>query len=185
VKCQVCDEPISRGKTCSPECRAEAARARARQWYSEHKGDPALRSRVAVATKRHYDRAKSDPNAWAQKLARTTAWRMANPDKVLEQERAYRVENADRVRAKNQRRRARLVEAFVEDVDLASIWDRDGGACGICGDDIDPSIAWPHKMSKTLDHILPLSKGGTHEPANAQLAHAVCNSRKNDRLLTS
>jgi 5-methylcytosine-specific restriction endonuclease McrA len=36
----------------------------------------------------------------------------------------------------------------------------------------------PDPMSPSLDHILPLSKGGTHEPRNVQLAHLGCNVRK-------
>jgi 5-methylcytosine-specific restriction endonuclease McrA len=34
-----------------------------------------------------------------------------------------------------------------------------------------------------MDHIVPFAAGGTHEPANVQLAHRVCNSRKGARLL--
>jgi 5-methylcytosine-specific restriction endonuclease McrA len=29
-----------------------------------------------------------------------------------------------------------------------------------------------------LDHIVPLSRGGTHEPSNVQLAHYGCNSKR-------
>lgn len=98
------------------------------------------------------------------------------------QNREWRAANRERKREKDRRRRARLLAAFVADVDADAIWDRDKGLCGICSELIDPELPWPNKMCKTLDHITPLAKGGTHEPANVQLAHAVCNSRKNDRL---
>ena len=39
-------------------------------------------------------------------------------------------------------------------------------------------------MSASLDHIVPLSQGGTHTLGNVQLAHLVCNERKHDRILT-
>ena len=42
-----------------------------------------------------------------------------------------------------------------------------------------------HKLmgrDRTLDHILPQSKGGTDEPENVALAHKSCNSAKGDRL---
>jgi 5-methylcytosine-specific restriction endonuclease McrA len=29
-----------------------------------------------------------------------------------------------------------------------------------------------------LDHIVPLARGGTHEPRNVQVSHARCNNRK-------
>lgn len=155
---------------------------RALAYYAEHKHDPKLRERVARATKAHYGRVKADPDALAARRAATARWRIANPEATTEQYRRWRIKNSDAVRAKVQRRRARLLEAFVEDVDPAAIWLRDGGTCGICCQPIDPLLPWPHRMSKTLDHVIPLAKGGTHEPANVQLAHAVCNSRKNDRL---
>jgi 5-methylcytosine-specific restriction endonuclease McrA len=34
------------------------------------------------------------------------------------------------------------------------------------------------KQRPTFDHIRPRSKGGADDPANLQLAHAVCNKRK-------
>jgi HNH endonuclease len=33
----------------------------------------------------------------------------------------------------------------------------------------------PDPLSKSLDHLIPLSRGGTHEPANVSLAHLRCN----------
>jgi 5-methylcytosine-specific restriction endonuclease McrA len=71
--------------------------------------------------------------------------------------------------------------AFVADVDPTEVWIRDEGIRHICEVAIDPDLPWPHKFSKTLDHVVPLAKGGTHQPENVRLAHAVCNSRKNDR----
>lgn len=51
-------------------------------------------------------------------------------------------------------------------------WQTRDHVCGICGGVIDNF----HDMH--LDHIIPLSKGGTTEPLNIQLAHAICNERK-------
>lgn len=73
------------------------------------------------------------------------------------------------------RRRAALVQAFVEDVDRAKVWARDLGRCGICGRPCE-AAAWH------LDHIIPLSKGGTHEYANVQVAHPKCNMHKSAAL---
>jgi len=43
-------------------------------------------------------------------------------------------------------------------------------------------LAWPDPGSKSIDHILPLSKGGSHSQENVQWAHLVCNTRKGNRL---
>ena len=55
--------------------------------------------------------------------------------------------------------------------------------CGICGQPVDMHLKWPDPMSKTIDHIIPVAKGG-HPSAieNLQLAHFKCNRLKSDRL---
>ena len=35
----------------------------------------------------------------------------------------------------------------------------------------------------TIDHIKPISKGGTHTWDNVQLAHFHCNSIKSDKIM--
>ncbi|WP_309054528.1 HNH endonuclease signature motif containing protein [Streptomyces sp.] len=62
------------------------------------------------------------------------------------------------------------------------VYERDGWTCGLCRLPVDPGLAWPHPMSASVDHILPLSQGGTHALTNVQCAHLSCNSRKRDRV---
>lgn len=64
---------------------------------------------------------------------------------------------------------------------LDDVIDRDGWRCALCGQDVDPALAWPHPMSKSLDHAVPVSLGGAHTLANSQLAHLGCNSAKGNR----
>lgn len=55
--------------------------------------------------------------------------------------------------------------------------------CGICGRPVDKSIKYPHPMSPTIDHIIPLAKGGDpSDISNLQLAHFCCNRQKSDKL---
>jgi len=79
-------------------------------------------------------------------------------------------------------RRARMRAAFVEAFDRAEVFERDGWICGICTEPVNPDTAWPHPMSASLDHIMPISRGGKHSRANAQTAHLTCNVRKSDAL---
>lgn len=62
----------------------------------------------------------------------------------------------------------------------ARIFERDGWKCQLCGKKVDKSLVWPHPMSATLDHIVPLANGGAHVPENCQLAHFICNSTKSN-----
>ena len=55
--------------------------------------------------------------------------------------------------------------------------------CGICGKPVDKSLKFPHPLSPTVDHIIPIDRGGhPSDIANLQLAHFICNRRKSDKL---
>lgn len=55
--------------------------------------------------------------------------------------------------------------------------------CGICGKPVDFSKKYPHPLSPSVDHIIPVAKGGhPSDPENLQLAHWTCNRQKSDKL---
>jgi hypothetical protein len=87
-----------------------------------------------------------------------------------------------RKRDMNRRRRARKRGAQTERVDAAKVYERDGWRCGICRRRVNPELKYPHRMSASLDHVIPLSWDGEHNYANSQLAHFICNSIKGDRM---
>lgn len=85
----------------------------------------------------------------------------------------------DRRRDNYQRRRAlKKGAATGEPVLLTSIAERDHWRCHLCGKRVNPTTPWPHSFSASLDHVIPLTKGGEHSPANVRLAHLGCNSAK-------
>lgn len=54
-----------------------------------------------------------------------------------------------------------------------TIYAKANGKCALCGE--------PVKFKKmTVDHKIPLSKGGTNDISNLQLAHLICNRTKAD-----
>lgn len=83
------------------------------------------------------------------------------------------------------RRRALLYDAWVEDVKPLTVYERDGWRCGICGDVILPFIRHPHPRSASVDHIVPLARGGEHSYVNCQASHLGCNCSKSDRVSDS
>lgn len=56
--------------------------------------------------------------------------------------------------------------------------------CGICGKPVDKRLKYPHPLSPTVDHIIPIIKGGhPSDIENLQLAHWSCNRAKSDKLI--
>lgn len=75
--------------------------------------------------------------------------------------------------------------AFDETITLKALIKRDAGICQICGEptnDDDIVNGRIGRMYPTLDHIIPLSKGGSHTWDNVQLAHMHCNAGKCNRM---
>lgn len=89
----------------------------------------------------------------------------------------------DERRDAHYRREALKRQTAVSDrpVILADIAERDGWKCGLCGKRVRKDLMHPHPMSKSLDHVIPLSRGGGHVPENCQLAHLRCNVSKGNR----
>ena len=114
--------------------------------------------------------------------ARGAAWAKANPEKNRTRRAAYRrtPEGRDARRRDALTRRARKASAFVEPVSAADIYLRDGGICQICRTRVIGNDG-SSPLGPTIDHIVPLSKGGEHSRINSQLAHRKCNSAKGNR----
>ena len=102
----------------------------------------------------------------AANRATSLAWAKNNPEKHL---------------AKDQRYKSRKLDQFIEDVDRLVLADRDSWICGICCAIINQELSWPDPGSLSVDHTLPLSKGGEHSYSNTQAAHLVCNISKGNR----
>jgi 5-methylcytosine-specific restriction endonuclease McrA len=92
-------------------------------------------------------------------------------------------ECARRHRKEVERRRHRAAITGVprDRYTLSEIAVRDGFRCGLCKRRVRMDLIVPHPRAPTVDHIVPLSKGGSDLRTNLQLAHFICNSRKSDR----
>lgn len=75
-----------------------------------------------------------------------------------------------------------------KDITLEALYRRDSGVCYLCGKKCD----WNDKTDKSvgpaypsIDHMIPIAKGGLHAWTNVKLAHFECNWKKSDALLPS
>jgi len=62
------------------------------------------------------------------------------------------------------------------------VYERDGWICQICFEPVDRAADSNDDWAPSLDHIVPASKGGTHELTNLRLAHRWCNCIRSDEV---
>lgn len=58
---------------------------------------------------------------------------------------------------------------------------RDGWRCHLCRKGVRAELRVPDPAAPTFDHLVPVSDGGTDDPANLRLAHLGCNSKRGNR----
>ena len=96
--------------------------------------------------------------------------------------------------AHDSRRYHRLRATVYETFNSREIYERDGWECGLCRlptDIADFTIVTGSDGKQahccgpdfpTLDHIIPITRGGPHTRANVQTAHHLCNTIKGNRV---
>ena len=105
-----------------------------------------------------------------------------NTEDYLERARNQRKYQKDKCRVWASSRRARVRAAFVEHVDHGIVFEAVDYICQQCGIVCDKEAVYPAKNFPSLDHIIPLSKGGEHSYGNVQLLCLECNLRKSNKL---
>lgn len=180
-------------KKCSRCGQAKPLDGFHRQAASRDGRAAACRECVAKYVKERYWR---DPE---RRRAESKKYRDAHPERRRQWQRAYNERHREEIRARfaamgwrgrwaalnpekrranEAKRRARRRLTQVEPVDYEAIYERDGGVCYLCG---EPVV----DVDREFDHILPLSRGGTHTEDNIALTHAICNRRKGIRSARS
>lgn len=93
-------------------------------------------------------------------------WAVAHPDRILEA---------------SARRRVRIRAGTTERVDLLAIAERDGWRCQICRRRVNAALRYPHPLSRSYDHVVPVSEHPEHTAANLRLTHLRCNVGRGNR----
>ena len=84
-------------------------------------------------------------------------------------------------KSKSTRKHRKRTNGPVESFDPIEIFERDNWKCTSCACDL--SLDTPHNdlRQPTIDHIIPLSKGGAHIRDNCQAMCRSCNSKKSNK----
>ena len=93
--------------------------------------------------------------------------------------------------SRHKKTRKRILKKVVDkDITLQGLYNRDNGVCYICGDNCDwndsfysNGVFYAGNSYPSIDHVVPISKGGLHAWENIKLAHRHCNSKKSARII--
>lgn len=116
-------------------------------------------------------------------LKRTGEYQRKNKDKVSKYQRRYLELNRDKVNEKKNRRRVRILSGIYEKLSFDVICAKASNICYLCGDVVCFDLEPKSYYSPSLDHIIPVSKGGSHTYDNVALAHLGCNVKKGSKLM--
>lgn len=197
--CQQCSGPIpaernTRAKYCSTQCNRKASRDSANKACGHDDCLKPVRARGLCAS--HYNQAHQ-PGRHAAKPTACVVCSTAimRPHKASRRPTCSpncrhaltgQQYTGDWAGPAHMQVRARAAGAkLIEDFTSTEIFERDNWTCYLCE---QPVITTPdcfNPRSATIDHVVPLSKGGQHTRANVQCACLGCNSSKQDAMLTS
>lgn len=85
-----------------------------------------------------------------------------------------------RYRGKYYSPKRRKIYAQGDDIDHLTLFHLHGWMCFCCKEPIDPKRRFPDPYAATVEHIVPLSKGGDHTWDNVAASHAACNFSRGD-----
>jgi 5-methylcytosine-specific restriction endonuclease McrA len=154
------NRPNGKSVTCK-----ECAKQRARLWTKNNPEKALENSRKQY----HKDIDKSRKN----RAARVRKWYAANPEKGRASASRWKKNNRDTATAYENSRRAKKAGAGMYVVSPKDLRRLMSSSCVNCG----------AREKISIDHIIPIARGGRHSVGNLQTLCTPCNSSKNDKTM--
>lgn len=155
--CSMCGEPVARKQKAGPfarHCESCLPKWKSGRWY---------RSKLDYSTCVECEQPFEVPEGFTWRKRCVTCHERVR---------------ADQVHDKRCRRRARIYAVPYRPFSATAVFELAGWVCALCGDPVNRDATWPDPEMPSLDHVVPLARGGSHTKQNAQLAHLGCNIAK-------
>lgn len=167
-RCELCGSPCRsgnwHGKTrycSSKECQRVANRIRSKEAYTPR---PQVKRNCEVCGELF--EGQSNKRLCSQKC------RIANYNRLRRED--------GRAAEMSAKRRALEKGAKIKGGKRLAVLRSDGWVCYLCKKPTDRNVKYPHPDYPVIDHVVPLARGGAHEPCNWRTAHNSCNAKKSD-----
>lgn len=155
---------LKKSKFCSSRCRNACSNDKqVKATQAKHAANP---RRFDFDCDRCYQIVQTD-----KPVSRGAYGRFCRNCALVRRRERYRIKTANRQKITNPIR----ISADV-------LIERDGNNCHICLTEIDLSLARNSRFGATIDHVIPVSKGGADTLDNMKLAHWICNIKKGNKL---
>ena len=177
-------QAVSIEERVPPTLREQCGTARGADTHYYHGEHPCEKCKISY-NKRSKDYYEEHPE---RRHLRNRKWHLDNPERSLLSGKKWREANPEKIAAKNRRQRAVKAGAISEAYSTEEILAIHGKLCHICEIDVDlnaprtprKGLGWEKGLQ--LDHVIPLSKGGTDTKDNIRPSHAKCNLVKRASL---
>lgn len=187
------------GYTAEKSRRYRAANPNAaHEEYLRHKSAYVSRSKAWQA--KNPDKARASKKKAADKILakdpeyhrrRGRIWALQNSERKKELNRAWKNKNRDRINARRRERAATGTRIEEKARRVARLKQNESADCTarIRLLKLMPFCQYcfglfSRKLRRTIEHVIPVSRGGGHVPHNLVAACGACNSSKRDKLLT-
>lgn len=152
--------------------------AKKADYYVDNKAT--IAPRAAAFREDNRERLREEARAYSaenreERRVRQAAYRAANPEAWRE----WSKRNPEKIRLAQLTRRTRMHEGSTAEVtpkDIQKLINRHDGCCVYCG-------IKPTNEPMQIDHVVPISKGGSNTIGNLLPACRSCNSSKRDKFL--
>lgn len=140
----------------------------------------------------HPDRKKEQAKRWEQKNPEyQQEYYEKNKERIKLRVKTWGQENSELKASYDRKRRATKYETRTETYVDSQVLEQWGNSCYICNKEINLQISgrpgheegWEQGLH--IDHVIPLSLGGTDTLSNVRPTHAVCNLRKSKLIKDS
>jgi 5-methylcytosine-specific restriction endonuclease McrA len=166
-----CFYRTSKGKQSHEGTCIECRNALSRENYYKNRDKRAVQ--ISIWQQNNKDKKRHHEKLWRRnnpELARK--WRQNNPEKSRDYTKVFRQKNPEISKVLLHRRRARLASAknyLITKTDIRSMLQK---PCIYCG-----------AKSTHIDHVIPLSRGGSNSVGNLAPACQTCNLSKGPKLI--
>lgn len=167
----------SRKKRSDPEYRAKERKRNAAYAARKRAEDPEWVKQKNASNRAVMQRRRDNDPEYVERTNALRRWLNENDEQYRERQRKYlkqwTSENKDKIRVYfgNRRARERGAEGSYTHEDISRINTSQDFKCTYC--------CAPTNEDYHVDHIVPLSRGGSNWPSNLQMLCPTCNMRKN------